>query len=96
MFIFDRLDTLIDREPFIFIGWGGLIPQGILFTDGNLQNNLITLGLLIDRSDRSILSNANFDRQHMPPVLWQSLRAKEHSSGPKLSKGDEYIDHFLC
>jgi len=50
MFIFDRLDTLIDREPFIFIGWGGLIPQGILFTDGNLQNNLITLGLLIDRS----------------------------------------------
>ena len=24
-----------------------------------------------------------------PPVLWQSLRAKEHSSGPKLSKGDD-------
>ena len=23
-----------------------------------------------------------------PPVLWQSLRAKEHSSGPKLSKGE--------
>ena len=33
MFIFDRLDTLIDREPFIFIGWGGLIPQGIHITD---------------------------------------------------------------
>ena len=24
-----------------------------------------------------------------PPVLWQSLRAKEHSSVPKLSKGDD-------
>ena len=35
------------------MGWGGLIPQGILFIDENLQNNLITLGLLIDRSDRS-------------------------------------------
>jgi len=30
-----------------------------------------------------------------PPVLWQNLRAKEHSSGPKLSKGDEYIGHFF-
>ena len=47
------------------------------------------------RSNRSALSNANFGRQHMPPVLWQSLCAKEHSSGPKLSKGDEYISHFL-
>ena len=37
------------------MGWGGLIPQGILFIDENLQNNLITLGLLIDRSDRSTL-----------------------------------------
>ena len=48
------------------------------------------------RSDRSVLSNDKFGRQHMPPVLWQNLRAKEHSSGPKLSKGDEYISHFLC
>ena len=41
------------------------------------------------RAYRSVLSNANFGRQHMPPVLWQSLRAKEHFSGPKLSKGDD-------
>ena len=46
------------------------------------------------QSDRSVLSNANFGRQDMPPDLWQSLRAKEHSSGPKLSKGDEYIGHL--
>jgi hypothetical protein len=32
------------------MGWDGLIPQGILFIDENLRNNLITLGLLIDRS----------------------------------------------
>ena len=41
------------------------------------------------QSYRSVLSNANFGRQHMPPVLWQSLRTEEHFSGPKLSKGDD-------
>jgi len=34
----------------------------------------------------------------MPPVLWQILHAKEHSSGPKVSKGDDqqYISHFCA
>ena len=32
---------------------------------------------------------AKFSRQHMPPVLWQSLRVKEHSSGLNLSKDDD-------
>ena len=36
-YVFDRLDILNQPWPFIFIEWGGLIPQGILFTDLNLQ-----------------------------------------------------------
>jgi len=35
--IFDRLDDLNQPWPFIFIGWDGLIPQGIPFTDLDLQ-----------------------------------------------------------
>ena len=30
---FDRLDILNRSWSFIFIGWGGLIPQGIIFSD---------------------------------------------------------------
>ena len=43
-------------------------------------------------------SLANSGRQHMPSVFWQSLRAKEHFSRPKLSKDDDkqLIGHFLC
>ena len=41
--------------PFIFIWWGGLIPQEILFTDLNLWKTLIVLGLYMDLSDRSDL-----------------------------------------
>ena len=123
---FDRLDTLNRPWPIIFIGWGGLIPQEVLFIDKNLLNNLITLGFLEDRSDRSILSVRPFgccrtDYSVGPvrplgrtgqtgryclvpilvvniclPVFWQSLRANDYSSGPKLSKSDEYIGHFLC
>ena len=48
------------------------------------------------RSDRSVLSNANFGRQHMPLVLSQSLRAKKHSFGPKLSKGDNDLSAVSC
>ena len=40
--------------PFIFIGWGGLIPQEILFIDLNLWKTLVVLRLYLDRSDRSV------------------------------------------
>ena len=30
-FVFDRLDTLNRSWPFVFIGWGGLALQEILF-----------------------------------------------------------------
>ena len=40
--------------PFIFIGWSGLIPQEILFTDLNLWKTLVVLGLYLNRSDRSV------------------------------------------
>ena len=39
--------------PFIFIGWDGFIPQRIPFTYLILQRILITVGLLLDRSDQS-------------------------------------------
>ena len=41
--------------PFIFIRWGRLTSQEIMFTDLNLLRTLIVLGLLLDRSDRSDL-----------------------------------------
>jgi len=42
-----------------------------------------------DRSDRSCTAVPILVVNICPPILWQSLRAKKHSSGPKLSKGDD-------
>ena len=36
------------------MGWDGLIPQGIPFTDINLQRTLITVGLPLDWSDPTV------------------------------------------
>ena len=56
MYLIGSIGLYLNRPgPFIFIGWGGLIPQEILFTDLNLLRTLIVLGLLLDRSDRSDL-----------------------------------------
>ena len=41
--------------PFIFIGWGGLIPQEILLQDLNLLKSLVVLGFHLDPSHRSTL-----------------------------------------
>ena len=51
MFLIDSIGLDLNRPwPFIFIGWGGLIPQEIMFTDLNLLRTLITVGFLLDRS----------------------------------------------
>jgi hypothetical protein len=51
------------------------------------QTGLTSLG---KRSDRFHQLCQFWSSTYAPPVFWQSLRAKEHSSGLKLSKGDDY------
>ena len=51
---FDRLDILNRPWPFIFIGWGGLIPQVIPITYLDLQKTLFDSDSSLDRSDRSV------------------------------------------
>ena len=47
--------SLQSAVTLIFIGWGRLTPQEILFTDLNLLRTLIVLGLLLYRSDRLVM-----------------------------------------
>jgi hypothetical protein len=52
---FDRFDCDISLNqpcPFIFIGWGGLAPQGNPFTSLIYQDSSIWLGIGRHRSDR--------------------------------------------
>jgi hypothetical protein len=45
-------DIFLNRPwPFIFIGWGGLVPQGNPFTSIIFKNSSIWLGIRGHRSD---------------------------------------------
>ena len=55
MYLIDSIGFSNRLWPFIFIGWGGLIPQKILLQDLNLLKSLVILGFHLDRSDRSVV-----------------------------------------
>ena len=81
--------------------WGGLIPQEILLQDLNLLKSLVVLGFHLDRSDRSaaagpttasnrsdrsLLYNANFDRQQIPNNNRAALCDFPKSTGSHLDR----------
>ena len=60
--------SLQSAVTLIFIGWGRLTPQEILFTDLNLLRTLIIVGFLLDRSDRSGSCQISYNTRPVRPL----------------------------
>ena len=77
--------------PFIFIGWGGLIPQEILLHDLNLLKPLVVLGFHLDRSDRSAAAGPTTACVPKNTLLDQNYLRAMNTSAIFCAKGDNNL-----